>query len=341
MADQIASKHIYNSHPRFLLAGLLLIVCLLSDTVSGHTVTKRQTVESIVQKPTEKNNPFIEWLAGLIGTTTTPAPEVLNPPESCPMCKCGRTNRLTRIVGGQETQVNQYPWMTMLQYSGTFYCGGSLISDRHVLTAAHCVHGFNPKKISVVLMEHDRVSTTESMTRSARVLRVIEHKGYNSNNYNSDIAILRLDTVMTIDDKLRPVCLPTPKKPFSGYDGIVTGWGATSENGAISTNLQEVTVPIMSNADCRKTGYGASRITDNMMCAGYSEGKKDSCQGDSGGPLHIMKQDSTENIHQIAGIVSWGEGCAKPNYPGVYTRVNRFGTWIRSNTVDGCYCDEE
>ncbi|XP_050087470.1 trypsin-1-like [Anopheles aquasalis] len=341
MAERVASKHINNGQPRFLLAVLLLIVCLLSDTVSGHTAIRRQAVESIVQKPTEKNNPFIEWLAGLIGTTTTPPPETLNPPESCPMCKCGRTNRLTRIVGGQETQVNQYPWMAMLQYSGTFYCGGSLISDRHVLTAAHCVHGFNPKKISAVLMEHDRVSMTESMTRTARVLRVIEHKGYNSNNYNSDIAILRLDTVMTIDDKLRPVCLPTPKKPFTGYDGIVTGWGATSENGAISTNLQEVTVPIMSNADCRKTGYGASRITDNMMCAGYSEGKKDSCQGDSGGPLHIMKQDSTENIHQIAGIVSWGEGCAKPNYPGVYTRVNRFGTWIRSNTVDGCYCDEE
>uniref|UniRef100_A0A182S864 Vitamin K-dependent protein C n=1 Tax=Anopheles maculatus TaxID=74869 RepID=A0A182S864_9DIPT len=123
--------------------------------------------------------------------------------------------------------------------------------------------------------------------------------------------------------------------------GIVTGWGATSENGAISTNLQEVTVPIMSNADCRKTGYGPTRITDNMLCAGFDEGKKDSCQGDSGGPLHVIKQNSTDNVHQIAGIVSWGEGCAKPNYPGVYTRVNRFGTWIKSNTVDGCYCSED
>ncbi|XP_052869395.1 trypsin-1-like [Anopheles cruzii] len=319
----------------------LLIVCLLNDTVSGNVATGRNEVESAVQIQTQKNNPFIEWLAGLIGSPAPPPTEPLTPPESCPMCKCGRTNRLTRIVGGMETKVNQYPWMALLKYGGTFYCGGSLISDRHVLTAAHCVHGFNSEKITVVMMEHDRILTTESKLLTAKVKRVIEHSGYNSNNYNSDIAILLLGSVMEIDDRLCPVCLPTKKKPFSGYDGIVTGWGATSENGPISTNLQEVTVPIMSNADCRKTGYGPTRITDNMMCAGYSEGKKDSCQGDSGGPLHVIKQNSTDNIHQIAGIVSWGEGCAKPNYPGVYTRVNRFGSWIRNNTVDGCYCDED
>uniref|UniRef100_A0A182JXD4 Peptidase S1 domain-containing protein n=1 Tax=Anopheles christyi TaxID=43041 RepID=A0A182JXD4_9DIPT len=323
---------------RLLILFIVGLFFLSEPTAGGRIPEEKQPIEIPAQGQTEKNNPFIEWLAGLIGSTSTPPPEVLTPPDSCPMCKCGRTNRLTRIVGGQETQVNQYPWMAMLQYSGTFYCGGSLISDRHVLTAAHCVHGFNRNKISVVLMEHDRVSTTESMTMVSQVLRVIEHNGYNSNNYNSDIAILRLATAMTINDKLRPVCLPTAKKPFSGYDGIVTGWGATSENGAISTNLQEVTVPIMSNSDCRKTGYGPTRITDNMLCAGFDEGKKDSCQGDSGGPLHVINQNSTDNVHQIAGIVSWGEGCAKPNYPGVYTRVNRFGTWIRSNTVDGCYC---
>ncbi|XP_035901880.1 trypsin-1-like [Anopheles stephensi] len=314
---------------------------LSEPTAAGRIAEQKQAIDFPAQIQTQKNNPFIEWLAGLIGTSTPPPQENLTPPETCPMCKCGRTNRLTRIVGGQETQVNQYPWMAMLMYSGTFYCGGSLISDRHVLTAAHCVHGFQRSKISVVLLEHDRVSTTETMTMTSQVLRIIEHNGYNSNNYNSDIAILRLATTMNIDDKLKPVCLPTPKKPFSGYDGIVTGWGATSENGAISTNLQEVTVPIMSNADCRKTGYGPTRITDNMLCAGFKEGKKDSCQGDSGGPLHVIKQNSTDNVHQIAGIVSWGEGCAKPNYPGVYTRVNRFGTWIKSNTVDGCYCSEE
>nr|CAI5835085.1 unnamed protein product [Callosobruchus analis] len=114
---------------------------------------------------------------------------------------------------------------------------------------------------------------------------------------------------------------------------VAVGWGATKQNGQTATKLQEVKVPIMSNVDCKKTGYG-SRITDNMMCAGYPEGKKDSCQGDSGGPLLV--QNGT--AYQIVGIVSWGEGCAQANYPGVYTRVNRYISWIKSLTRDACYC---
>lgn len=130
------------------------------------------------------------------------------------------------------------------------------------------------------------------------------------------------------------------------------------EQGDISPTLQEVIVPILSNSECRKSGYGSSRITDNMLCAGFKDGEKDSCQvrksnehenncifrhediikfimqGDSGGPLHIVN----ETVYHVVGVVSWGEGCAQSNYPGVYSRVNRYGTWIRSNTRDACYC---
>ncbi|CAG9765523.1 unnamed protein product [Ceutorhynchus assimilis] len=120
---------------------------------------------------------------------------------------------------------------------------------------------------------------------------------------------------------------------YRNIESVAVGWGATSQQGQISTKLREVTVPIMSNIDCKRTGY-TSRITDNMLCAGFKEGKKDSCQGDSGGPLHIING----SYHNIVGIVSWGEGCAQPNYPGVYTRVNRYITWIMSNTKDACYC---
>ncbi|XP_058839024.1 transmembrane protease serine 9-like [Topomyia yanbarensis] len=319
----------------------LLVICILTGMINAKTTYDTHTQPAPRQQPTQRN-PFLQWLASLIGTTTTTQAPPLNPPNNCTECKCGRINQATRIVGGTETRVNQYPWMAILQYGGTFYCGGSLISDRHVLTAAHCVHGFNPAKISVVLLEHDRSNTMEARTITSKVERVIKHNGYNPSNYNSDIAILKLDQMLKFDERLRPVCLPTAKKSFTGYDGIVTGWGATAENGAISVTLQEVIVPIMSNTDCRKSGYGEKRITDNMLCAGFPEGNKDSCQGDSGGPLHVMNKEKTmENIYQNAGIVSWGEGCAKPNYPGVYTRVNRFRTWIMANTVDGCFCSED
>lgn len=280
-------------------------------------------------------NPFFQWISGLLGIGTTEKPAVLVPPEKCDECKCGIINTKNRIVGGEETQVNQYPWMVVLLYSGRFYCGGTLINNQYVLTAAHCVSGFNKDRITVRLLEHDRSSTDGPPTITFKVIRIVKHACYSSSSYNNDIALLQLNEAVKFDNVLRPVCLPTPGRSFTGLDGIVTGWGATSEHGDVSDTLMEVTVPIQSNDDCKKSGYGESRITENMLCAGFKEGKKDSCQGDSGGPIHIKN----DTIYQIVGVVSWGEGCAKPNFPGVYSRVNRYGTWIRSNTKDACYCD--
>lgn len=279
-------------------------------------------------------NPFVQWIQGIFGGTTTERPVVLQPPAHCDACTCGQLNKKNRIVGGQETEINQYPWMALMLYSGRFYCGATLINDRYVLTAAHCVNGFSADRITVRLLEHDRSTTTEAQSFERGVERVVKHAGYNSATYNNDIALVRLDKPVDFTGgALRPVCMPTPGKSFTGLEGVVTGWGAVHEHGSIATSLQEVKVPIMSNSECRKSGYGASRITDNMICAGVKKGGRDACQGDSGGPLHV-----NNGTHQIVGVVSWGEGCAKPNYPGVYTRVNRYGTWIRSNTKDACYC---
>lgn len=106
----------------------------------------------------------------------------------------------------------------------------------------------------------------------------IIHNQYDPNSYNCDIALIKLDKPLEFRDPLRPVCLPDFKKSFMGMDGIVTGWGATRENGPLAEKLQEVKVPILSNAQCKESKYGPNRITENMMCAGYKEGGKDSCQ---------------------------------------------------------------
>ncbi|XP_077289421.1 trypsin-1-like [Arctopsyche grandis] len=316
-----------------LLAAAALAVALLSTCTSALP----QAISPTASGPDQKNS-FLEWLLNLAGvttTTTTQAP-VLTPPENCPPCSCGQTNTRKRIVGGQETQVNEYPWMTLLLYNGQFYCGGSLINDRYILSAAHCVSGFKEEKMSIRLLEHDRDTDNETETITRKIARVLRHPRYSNQNYNNDIALLRLDEKVELVGKLRPVCMPVSGKSFTGYDGIVTGWGALEEHGAVANALQEVTVPIMSNEECRKTAYGEKRITDNMLCAGFPEGMKDSCQGDSGGPLHIV--NSTTNLHHVVGVVSWGEGCAQADHPGVYTRVNRYNTWIRQNTADACYC---
>ncbi|XP_014612565.1 PREDICTED: trypsin-1-like [Polistes canadensis] len=280
---------------------------------------------------------FFDWLYALIGRpipTATPIPEIIESQKCLSSCVCGLTNTQNRIVGGVETKVNQYPWMALLKYKKRFYCGGSVINSRYVLTAAHCVDRFDPSLMSVVILEHDRNSTTETQIQEYKVEQVIKHSGYSFVNFNNDIALIKLNRVITFEGLMRPVCLPDKGKTYSDSIGIVTGWGAVEESGSVSNTLQEVMVPIISNSVCRSLNYPSKRITDNMICAGYAQGNKDSCQGDSGGPLHVLN----DTVHQIVGIVSWGEGCAKPKYPGVYTRVNRYLTWIQRNTLDGCYC---
>lgn len=117
--------------------------------------------------------------------------------------ECGVINKKRRIVGGQETKVNQYPWMALLTYGGRFYCGGSLINDRYVLTAAHCVSGFNKNRIGVTLLEHDRSSGLESTIIKRTISRVIRHAGYSQSNYNNDIGtflLVFIDIVCSLVD---------------------------------------------------------------------------------------------------------------------------------------------
>ncbi|XP_066150939.1 trypsin-1-like isoform X2 [Euwallacea fornicatus] len=290
---------------------------------------------------TRKN--IIDWFLGAIGfkpsdnQDAAPAPHPVPTPVpnmDCPKCTCGLALKHKRIVGGVETLVNEYPWMVALQYNNRFFCGASLINNKYLLTAAHCVNGFNRERLSAMFLDHDRSNSYETTTFTRKIRNVFRHKSYGQGgNYNNDVALLQLDKEVSLSDMTRPVCLPATGKSFTGLNGIAVGWGAQEQHGSVSTKLREVTVPIMSNVDCKKTGYN-SRITDNMLCAGFHDGKKDSCQGDSGGPLHVING----NLHEVVGIVSWGEGCAQPNYPGVYTRVNRYITWIMSNTKDACYC---
>ncbi|KAK7575607.1 hypothetical protein V9T40_011893 [Parthenolecanium corni] len=281
---------------------------------------------------------YMSWWETILGSGEEPeAPIVPADLKSCPACECGQAKR-TRIVGGSAVKyVNQYPWMGQLQYKGKFYCGCSLINSKYVLTAAHCVHHFDKKHITVRLLEHDRNDDKESVLVTRKVDRVVKHKNYNAATFNNDIALLRLDQEVKLGKDVNdpsPVCLPAAGKTFNGMDGLVTGWGATKSGGSTANVLQEVTVPIMSNEECKKTAYGDKRILPNMLCAGHPEGGKDSCQGDSGGPLKV----SNSSTYSVVGVVSWGEGCAEKNYPGVYTRVNRYLHWIHNNTIDACPC---
>uniref|UniRef100_A0A8C7WWE2 Peptidase S1 domain-containing protein n=1 Tax=Oryzias sinensis TaxID=183150 RepID=A0A8C7WWE2_9TELE len=237
---------------------------------------------------------------------------------------CGQANLNTRIVGGQDAPPGFWPWQVSLQRPSHF-CGGSLINSQWVLTAAHCFP--SASGVNVVLgLQTLQGSNPNSVSQTVTTL--IVHPDYNSVTSDNDIALLQLSSPVTFTNYITPVCLSSTGSSFySGVNTWVTGWGniGTGVSLPAPQTLQEVQVPIVGNRQC-KCSYGASSITDNMVCAGLLEGGKDSCQGDSGGPL-VIKQN---NRWIQAGVVSFGNGCALPNFPGVYTRVSQYQTWINT-----------
>ncbi|XP_063599168.1 trypsin epsilon-like [Penaeus indicus] len=246
-------------------------------------------------------------------------------------CRCGQ-KAASRIVGGTTTGVNEWPWQAALMYGSQQFCGGSLINDRYVLTAAHCTESMRASDLTIRLAEHRLSTSSETSVVSRSVSQIIEHPNYQPGNEINDIALVKLSSPVKVSDTVLPVCMPPPKPTYAGKTATVTGWGTTSSGGSSSDTLREVDVTVLSNTACQSGSYG-SAIQDTMLCAGSTG--KDSCQGDSGGPL--VFKDGGGNYDQI-GVVSWGVGCGARGYPGVYTRVNSYLDWIKTNTADGVYC---
>ncbi|XP_071537008.1 proclotting enzyme-like [Panulirus ornatus] len=257
----------------------------------------------------------------------TPAPPPPPPPAQSRGCGLISTPK-TRIVGGKPANPKEWPWVAALMRSGTSqYCGGVLISDQHVLTAAHCVRGFDQSSIFVRLGEYNFEQTSDSAHMDFRIRRIKEHEGYDTTTYVNDIALITLDGTTSFTDDIWPICLPDQDASFEGQLGNVIGWGTVYYGGPVSSVLLEVTVPVWKNSDCN-AAYEQD-IIDKQICAGDRAGGKDSCQGDSGGPL--MLQQGSQNRWAVVGVVSWGIRCAEPENPGVYTRVSKYRDWIRNN----------
>ncbi|XP_064102965.1 transmembrane protease serine 9-like isoform X3 [Macrobrachium nipponense] len=274
-------------------------------------------------------------------TTTTPAPTTAGTGSPTVDCKCGRINSVNRIVGGVETGVHEYPWQVAITgaSSNVPFCGGSIIADQWILTAAHCVSDARPRNIKVVIGEHNWSNQTETYVTERRdVGRIVVHFGYNSTNLDNDVALLKLTTPIAFspDNKVAPVCMPIAGEWYREVIATVTGWGVLSQGGSQPYVLHEVDVSTMPNFKCQ-TFYGDAPITRNMICAGVEEGGQDSCQNDSGGPMVTAGDEAETHVVQI-GVVSWGNGCAQPQYPGVYARVTRYLRWIRRVTSGSLVC---
>lgn len=228
----------------------------------------------------------------------------------------------TQVVGGWEARPNELPWQAALVSPGSSspFCGGVILDNNFIVTAAHCVNGRDPEDVEALLGEHDVSDDNDGATNHV-IVEITIHPRYGAAFGNdNDIAMMRMLQPITFSDKERGACRPTQDSNFyTGKDVVVSGWGTLESGGSSPNILNLVNVDVKDNATC-ELEYPGSIDQNSMVCAG-GDGV-DTCQGDSGGPMVYNNQGS----HELIGLVSFGRGCAQE--PGVYTRVIAFLDWI-------------
>ncbi|KAG1662602.1 Proclotting enzyme [Nymphon striatum] len=263
---------------------------------------------------------------------------------------CGESaGTSNRVVGGKEADIGAWPWMAAIYLitngNPSFHCGGSVINNKYVVTAAHCIVFTNeivpPDELIIRLGDHNLESDNDGLKPvEYKVIEVTVHKTFNAKTFLNDIALLRIESTISYTRFIKPVCVPYEASFLTDQDiserkGIVTGWGKTSFTSTeFSDVLRETLLPIWTNEACGRA-YRTQNIVRSFLCAGEEAGGRDACQYDSGGPF-VMPSD--DGRMYLMGIVSYGFRCAEPGFPGVYTRVPKYLDWLRENmrnTVNG------
>ncbi|XP_048351562.1 coagulation factor VII [Sphaerodactylus townsendi] len=239
-------------------------------------------------------------------------------------------NREGRIVGGHICPPGECPWQALLIDGVKAKCGGVLVAQSWVVTAAHCLDHTHPSGLRIKLGEYDR-DHEEETEQERRVAQIIIHEKYIPKKTDNDIALLRLDEPANYTDYVVPICLPEQQFAVDVLSFIkystVSGWGRLIEGGATSSLLLQVRLPKIKTKECIQHTH--FNITRNMFCAGYLTGIKDACDGDSGGP-HVTEY---KNTWFLTGVVSWGKGCAAEGTYGVYTKISRYIDWLNNHTL--------
>ncbi|KAJ8680279.1 hypothetical protein QAD02_016066 [Eretmocerus hayati] len=264
-----------------------------------------------------------------ISEAAAAAAAVADEDEQCGISASKQTAQ-RRIVGGDEAGFGSFPWQAYIRI-GSSRCGGTLVNRFHVVTAGHCVAKASARQVQVTLGDYVVNSATESLpayTFGVREIRVHPYFKFTPQADRFDVAVLRLDRPVHYMPHIAPICLPEKNEDFLGKFGWAAGWGALQAGSRLRPKtLQAVDVPVIDNRICerwhRSNGINVI-IYDEMMCAGYPEGGKDSCQGDSGGPLMLERTGKW----YLIGIVSAGYSCAQPRQPGIYHRVAKTVDWI-------------
>ncbi|XP_023087929.2 transmembrane protease serine 11E isoform X2 [Piliocolobus tephrosceles] len=303
----------------------MLLICRFHSTEDPETVNKivqrvlHEKLQDAVGPP--KVDPQSVNIKKINKTETD---NYLN--HCCGTRKSKSPGQSLRIVGGTEVEEGEWPWQASLQWDGSHRCGATLINATWLVSAAHCFTIYkNPARWTA---SFGVTITPSKMKRGLR--RIIVHEKYKYPSHDYDISLAELSSPVPYTNAVHRVCLPDASYEFHPGDVMfVTGFGALKNDGSSQNHLRQAQVTLIDTTTCNEPQAYNGAITPRMLCAGSLKGKRDACQGDSGGPL--VSSDARD-IWYLAGIVSWGDECAKPNKPGVYTRVTALRDWITSKT---------
>lgn len=239
----------------------------------------------------------------------------------------------SRIINGSPVQPPAYEWIAGLSENYDPYyqfCGGALIAPEWVITAAHCVENISVDDVKIFFKAY-YLSNPLNGYFAVDVDSIFVHPQYNSiQDYNHDVALIKLSTKIFNVNPIRMINSNEDYLTVAGKNQTVIGWGKMNELSMIgSDTLMRAIVPIVSFSVCNGPDSYDGRVTANMLCAGFMNGGADACQGDSGGPLFTT---DSNNTLVLTGIVSWGDGCGEVNFPGVYTKLQNYYSWITSYT---------
>ncbi|WKY06359.1 hypothetical protein Q1695_006508 [Nippostrongylus brasiliensis] len=235
--------------------------------------------------------------------------------------------RFARVVGGFDTVAGAFPWTAAIRSKSNeaHHCGATILDKTHLITAAHCFEDDRRPSSYVVIAGDWDNNVTEGHEQTFDVLHLHFYPLY-EDLFSHDLAVIEIERPgMRFDDWTTPICLPPRDFEYqTGRKCVVTGWGSIGFS--YPSRLQAAVLPIIDRMECMNSSRIYSSMSRSAFCAGYLQGSVDSCQGDSGGPFACKSEDGT---YVLAGVISWGDGCAEKGQPGIYTMVAPYLSWIQ------------